>query len=180
MDKSNKIVFSSFVKAFTLIEIIIVVAIMILFAGLSIGYYNDFTQQKKLISATTKIVDVLELVKKKTLSGDSSQCTFTPQSSARVEDYSFIVNSSSTYKLSPKCTIGNPNEVSYITDSNIVFPTPTVAFEFKPFTASTATNCFLIKNLVSNKCQYIRVENSGTVCNGSCSSCNACVCSSCQ
>ena len=183
MDKSNKIVFSSFVKAFTLIEIIIVVAIMILFAGLSIGYYNDFTQQKKLDEETSKMIDVLELAKKKTSSGDSSMCTADPQSSARVVDYSVIVNSATTYQLSPNCSVGTPNPINYTTNSNIIFPTvfpvPTSSVQFKTLSAGTTPYCFILKNSSSNKCRYINVEAGGVICEGSCGSCDVCSCPSC-
>ena len=57
-------------NSFTIIELLIVVAIIALFSGLSLAYYNNFGQQAKLKEEARKIVDVLELAKKKANSGD--------------------------------------------------------------------------------------------------------------
>ena len=65
-------------KSFTLIELLIVVSVIILFSGLSIAYYNNFTNEKKLEAGANKVYDTLELAKKKTSSGDLSGETCDP------------------------------------------------------------------------------------------------------
>jgi len=57
-------------KSFTLIELLIVVTVIGLFSGLSIAYYNNFTNEKKLEAGADQVYNVLELAKKKTSSGD--------------------------------------------------------------------------------------------------------------
>ncbi|NMB83757.1 hypothetical protein GYA28_00530 [Candidatus Roizmanbacteria bacterium] len=63
--------------SFTLIEIVLVIFIITLFSGMSLAYYNNYTEEQKLKAETEKIIDVLELVKKKAVSGDLSgqNCT---------------------------------------------------------------------------------------------------------
>ncbi len=63
-------------KGFTLIEIIVVIAVISLITGMSLAYYNTFNEQQKLRSEAKKIIDVIELAKHKASSGDSpASCT---------------------------------------------------------------------------------------------------------
>ncbi|MEN9327751.1 MAG: hypothetical protein RI947_559 [Candidatus Parcubacteria bacterium] len=55
---------------FTLIELIVVIAIMTLFFGISIANYNGFTAEKKFDAEVKKFVDILELAKSKARAGD--------------------------------------------------------------------------------------------------------------
>jgi|SRR3989339_192888 len=59
-------------SAFTFIELIVVVSVALIFLGLSIATFNNYTNQLKLKNEGRKLVDVLELAKKKTLSADLS------------------------------------------------------------------------------------------------------------
>ncbi|MBI3620192.1 prepilin-type N-terminal cleavage/methylation domain-containing protein [Candidatus Roizmanbacteria bacterium] len=56
--------------AFTLIELIIVVGIISLIVTMSLGYYNPFTERKKIEEGQKRLLDTLELAKKKAVSGD--------------------------------------------------------------------------------------------------------------
>lgn len=57
-------------KAFTLIELIVVVSISMMFFGLTLARYNNNAGQLKLKNEAKKLVDVFELAKKKALSAD--------------------------------------------------------------------------------------------------------------
>lgn len=57
-------------KGFTLIELLVVISIMLIFIGSTIAQYNNYTEQTKLRNEAKKLVDVLELAKKKALSAD--------------------------------------------------------------------------------------------------------------
>ncbi len=53
-------------KGFTLIELIIVVATVLLFSGLLLTQYGNFIEQARLKNEANKLKDILELAKKKT------------------------------------------------------------------------------------------------------------------
>ena len=55
---------------FTLIELLVVISISLISLGLSLPRYNDSASQLKLKNEGKKLVDVLELAKKKALSAD--------------------------------------------------------------------------------------------------------------
>ncbi len=55
---------------FTLIELLVVISIMLIFIGSTISQYNNYTEQTKLKNEAKKLVDVLELAKKKALSAE--------------------------------------------------------------------------------------------------------------
>lgn len=59
-------------KAFTLIELLVVTAIILLFSGISLTRFNNYTQELKLKSEAKKLIDIVELAKKKAFSGDLS------------------------------------------------------------------------------------------------------------
>src|SRR3990167_3435835 len=62
---------------FTLIEIIITVAIIMLFSGLSIPRYNAYTQELKLRKESNRVKAVLDLAKKKAVASElyNQACT---------------------------------------------------------------------------------------------------------
>lgn len=64
-------------SAFTLIELLVVISIMLIFIGGTIASYNTYTEQTKLKNEGKKLVDVLELAKKKALSADLQDITCT-------------------------------------------------------------------------------------------------------
>lgn len=166
-------------KSFTLIELIIVVAITILLSGLGLAAYNNFTQEKKLDSDVQKFTDVLELARKKAQSGDATECGSADSSiTPRVEKYSVVVDSSSNYRLIANCPGATPTPISFQLDSSIQLQAPYQTVDFKSLSAVTSASCFILKNTSSSKCKYIKVESSGALCSGSCS-CGSCVCPSC-
>lgn len=55
---------------FTLLELIVVMAIMALFFGISIANYNGYTAEKKFDAEVKKFTDILELAKSKARAGD--------------------------------------------------------------------------------------------------------------
>jgi len=66
-------------RAFTLIELIISVSIIALFTSMFLASYNKQTAYKKLDQDTNKLIDVLELAKKKAKAGDvgnRTDCNF--------------------------------------------------------------------------------------------------------
>lgn len=84
-------------QSFTLIEIIVVLAIMGLMTGLVLSRYNDFTQTKLLSNNVRRAIDILELAKKKANSGDASaSCT-------QFNGYKFLISSTTRFSLNKNC-----------------------------------------------------------------------------
>lgn len=165
-------------RSFTLIELVIVVTFMLLFAGFSISYYGQFTEQKKLENETKKISTVLNLARAKTISGDSSLCGYIPASSAKVTQYSLDVVDGGRYRMQPACLVGTPTPIYYMTDPHIAFPTPTSSIAFSPLTGSTQCSYIYVKNTalggVSGACRYVKITQTGLVSEDSCSACDTC------
>lgn len=66
-------------RAFTFIELLVSVSVIILFSSMVLAYYNQQTAYKRLDQDTDKLIDVLELAKKKAIAGDvgtRTDCNF--------------------------------------------------------------------------------------------------------
>lgn len=90
-------------KAFSLIEILIVVAVMGIMTGTGITYYNSFTQSKQLELESKKMADVLDLAKKKASAGDM----FTACASGTALMSYQVVITGTTYDLQQCCGANN-------------------------------------------------------------------------
>lgn len=166
-------------NGYTLIELLIVITIIGLFSALSLAYYNNFNETKKLTKETQRFLSVLELAKKKASSGDASMCSSpNPGDTPAVAEYSVNVLSSSSYQLAPNCTTGLPNTITYDTDPSIIFPNASGSIAFYPLIANSSSSCIVLKNENTSVCHYINVQIGGTVCDGTCSSCATCACPS--
>ena len=169
-------------KGFTLIEIIIVITILVLFSGLSIASYNNYTEQQKLETDTKKIVDVLELTRKKANTNDASLCAGDEFIDlTRVHGFTFSTPTSSSYKFVPNCGPQlTPTPIFYSTKILNNFWgdfTNTVTFSSgNIITFNTGADfCLILKNSVINSCRYIKVTNSGVISNGKSTNCSSCL-----
>lgn len=90
---------------FTIIELLVVISIGIIFAGMSLARYNTYSSQSKLISDGRKLVDVLELAKKKALSSDLLITPGTPQTFCSNFTGYKVVLSESSYSLNYCCAL---------------------------------------------------------------------------
>lgn len=146
--------------SFTFIELIIIVAVVILFFGFSLGYYTKYGEQKKLEGDSRNFVEMLELAKKKIASGDK------PNSDCLLSSVTVMYDSStSEYSMSAQC----PTDVSLVpaqklSGSAINFLS-SGSVVFKPFGAQTiySSACILLKNASTNTCRQITLEASGVV-----------------
>jgi len=153
-------------KAFTLIELLIVISVILLFSGLSLAAYNDFNEAKKLEAETKKFVEVLELAKKKIMSGDK------PSTCSLLQSYK-VSYGGSVYQLFAQCSsdiqIGSnfnlPTNIIFISSDEIIF---------KPFGLGTylgvdgsgnefLTKSVIIKNNNNSQCRQVTVEASGNI-----------------
>jgi prepilin-type N-terminal cleavage/methylation domain-containing protein len=104
-------------KGFTLIEILVVISITLIFLGMGLSRYNTFTEQVKLKSEAKKLIDVIELAKKKALSADLQDRACTNFTGYRVT----ILTSAYSLKF---CCASNCSVVQdYNLPTNITFTT---------------------------------------------------------
>ncbi|OGK62462.1 hypothetical protein A2334_05495 [Candidatus Roizmanbacteria bacterium RIFOXYB2_FULL_38_10] len=161
-------------SGFTLIELLVVISFILLFSGYSVGYYNQYTEQKKLENTGKKIANILSLARAKTIAGDSSMCGGV---GAEIASYSIEILSSSEYSLQPNCSAGSPSPIVYKTETNIVFPTPVLSVSFFPITGGAKCDYIYIKNTAlsgSGVCRYTKVSSTGLISEDACSACDAC------
>ena len=145
-------------KAFTLIELLIAVAVVMLISAITFPKYNDFTERKRLESEAKQLVDVLELAKKKSMSSDLYK-TCSNFGGYKVDVLSnsytlnFICNSASqtvqTYNFSAKNTI-DLSKIGAVT--------------FIPIdgTLQTEKN-YILKNSALNKAIQITISRVGVI-----------------
>lgn len=161
---------------FSLIEVLISISIIIIFSGMGMVYYNNFTEQKKLDQETKRFTDTLELAKVKSSSGDTSLCQGV-ETTPMIKKYSVDVNTTS-YKLAPECLTGTPVPLNYEVPNNIQIGVTGAPqrISFDPQMIQIAPICLFFKNISLNKCTYVNVEKTGIISDGVCSTCTGCVC----
>ncbi len=165
---------------FTMIELLVIVSFIVMFSGYSISYYHQFTEGKKLENASKKISTILDLVRVKSTSGDSSMCTGGSGVTPMLNYYSFEVVDSTSYRMRPYCAEGTPKPVTYSTERNIEFPTrpppaaPFAVVTFFPVTGGSSCSYVYIKNTSLNKCRFVKTSTTGLVQEDACGSCATC------
>jgi len=163
-------------KGFTLVELLVVVAIMLSLTGLSLAWYSNFSEDKGLDKQVQDFIQTLEMAKNKAYAGDSSVCGNPGGITPHLESYSVAVNSSKI-EANPIC-IGTPTNYIYPIQTHIVFLTPTMEVSFGLFgkPISNQNVCIPLQNITSNKCKYVNINESGLITSGACSSCSPIVC----
>ncbi|MFN4212441.1 MAG: Tfp pilus assembly protein FimT/FimU [Microgenomates group bacterium] len=148
-------------NSFTLIELLLVITIISLGIGTGLAMYNSFTEEKKLEMETQKLVDVLELAKKKASSGDigSYDCSNFSGYRVNIQSLSYQLLLCCSQSCTPNYLIQN-----YNFQTNISAIIGTGFIQFKPLTAAlTSPVTIQIKNLTINKCRQINISVSGVI-----------------
>ncbi len=144
---------------FTIIELLVVISIMALFIGATLAQYNTYTQQLKLKNEAKKLVDVLELAKKKALSADlqDKNCSnFTGyRLTTSVNSYSLLFGCSSVYT----------SVQNYNLPTNVTITVGTGDYNFSPLMNNPIfiSNTIRLKNSAINKCVNISISPIGIV-----------------
>lgn len=141
-------------KAFTLIELIIVIGIISIFAGLSLAYYNNQNDISKLKSEAQKFVDVFDLTRKKAMTSEKTDnCTLV--------NYSIIITANS-YTVSKNQTGDSCISISQnypINPYTIIAGMGTI--DIQPLYGTLSTDSTItIRN--QNKCIDINITSSGS------------------
>lgn len=171
---------SSSIKGFTFIELIVVTVVIALFATLSFSTMNRFTNEKQLQNETKKIINVLELAKSKANAGDRSLCGSDAFVTPKVLDFTFQVDSESSYKITPNCLDGSiPTPIYYSNTSGLTFKSNIYPFSltFPANYGEVTCTCLIVKSDILTKCRYIKVSKNTVINEGSCSDCTCTNCS---
>lgn len=140
-------------KGFTLLEVIIVLAIIAALTVGAISSYRGFDQIKRLEADSEAFIEGLELAKKQASSGQKPCVDYEGQYSVTWTSDQFVVtpvgcSSIQTYRFK-----GNTIDTG----------TASVAFNSLGRGTSLSTDlCVLIRNVYHDQCQKITIETSGT------------------
>jgi len=146
-------------EGFTLIELIVVIGIISIFSGIFLARYNENASQLKLRNEAKKLVDVLELAKKKALSADLFDKNCTNFTGYRV------TIASGSYSLFFGCVSVYSTVQSYNLSSNMTVVTGTGNYNFSPLmnNPSFISNTIRLKNSVISKCLNISISPIGII-----------------
>lgn len=150
-------------KAFTLIELAIVVAIVAVVSSITLARYNDYADQLKLKDNARNFVNIIELAKKKAINSDNLDiksgvnCStfYGYRVNLTADGYSLILCCSSDCSDSPQST--------YTFDNNITATVGAGNFDFPPLAnnVNITTNTVTLKNSVIGKCVDVSISNIG-------------------
>ena len=156
---------------YTLIELLIVIFIIVLFSGLSLAYYRNFDEQRKLDAEAKQLMEVLSLASKKANSSD-----LTPNSSCiDFRGYRVLIESPATYTLEFACVedpVNNPGVINYrliqrqTTQPGISLSGSGTSILFKPLSSGTNLTteaAIVLTNSATGKCTTVQVNPIGTV-----------------
>lgn len=155
---------------FTLIELIIVIFVILLFAGMSLAYYGGFNEDKKLFDEVKKVEATLYLARSKSSAADADPALCTD-----FRGYRLYITNAQTYSLQRNCggTYGLIQQETLPSTIRITSTTPQQIL-FKPLNTGTdlvAITSIVIKSTIANRCVNIQVTPLGVVSEGSKYSC---------
>lgn len=157
-------------NAFTLIEILIVIAITSIFFGLTLANYNSFNQEKKLEKEASFLYDVLNLAKGKS---QASDLNFTCPGGEEFAGYRVDVNASD-YSFKQCCrnintkiiTTCGPSIQTYNFPSKLSKISGSSSIDFYPLSGGATAATIIIKNSSINKCLDITISTTGIITSG--------------
>lgn len=166
-------------RAYSLLEILLVVFIIAVFSGMALPYFNNSTNNKKLEQEAKRLIDVIELAKAKASAGESDipGCEI-------FRGYRILFDNPPTqYRLRTCCSnFANPailcsfsvdkfykvqTGMSYTFSPNLATPNNFIHFSnIKHGTTLTSSGVIKITNASINKCIPITVDPLGLVTEG--------------
>jgi prepilin-type N-terminal cleavage/methylation domain-containing protein len=163
MVKNNKTQHS-----FTLIELLITISIVAIIISLTIPFYNQYTAEQQLKNEGKKIVDLLELARKKAISGDISDSS----SCSNFTGYLTAINPTNL-QISICCGITSGNNCSpsstitaYNLPSQISVSSSSNNFRFTNLEGKTSSSTEItirIRQTAIGKCTYIYISPLGLI-----------------
>lgn len=147
-------------KSFTLIEPLIAISVTLIFLGVSLVQYNNYTEQVRLKNDGKKLLDVIELAKKKALFSDLQD-----KNCSNFTGYRLTLNTNN-YSLIFCCnSICLTNTNTYNFNTNISIFSGSGNLDFPPLMkgSNITINSVQLKNSAINKCLNISISAIGIV-----------------
>lgn len=159
--------------SFTLIEIIVVTAIIAIVTSMGFANFHRQQSDEQLKSETRKMADMIGLARKKAMITDIAQCN---NNDDRVRRYEFKIESTKIYKLYPQCIINPaPEIITYTIQSNdIEINSPaagSIIFFYPRLIELTTATTINIKNNATNRCCQIEANAAGVIKEIPCTAC---------
>ncbi|MFA6533001.1 MAG: prepilin-type N-terminal cleavage/methylation domain-containing protein [Patescibacteria group bacterium] len=159
------------IKGFTLIELLVVSVIILTFSGIILAQYNQQTQQLKFKNEAKKMIDIMELARKKAITSDliPTPNVTPPTFCTDFTGYQFILKTNSSYSLNYCCNSSCITVLNtYNLDSKIVITSPVAlpdSLVFTPLMKVFNRNftSITLKNTVLNKCLVISISPIGVI-----------------
>lgn len=165
MEKNSK-------KSFTLIEILVTSTIIVVLTGISIAIFTSYKEDRLLINQVALFVRAVELAKSKAAANDTSQCA--DSTNAYVNGYEIQVDPTAI-QINPNCNTAPSPIIQYI-DPQVAFVTPAFSLSFNSQSYTGMTTCIPLKNKDNTLCKFIKIDETGLITQGNCSSCSPLVC----
>ncbi|MCL4375003.1 prepilin-type N-terminal cleavage/methylation domain-containing protein [Patescibacteria group bacterium] len=147
--------------SFTLVELLIVTAVILLMTGFSLASYNQYTEDRRLDAEANKVVNMLFLAHKKALSGDTSQCA---DPAAELLEYE-VSFTASGLQISPSCSHGSADASTLNLETDIVFNPVPGSVTFAPLSGKIpgAGTEVIVYNNKNNRCKKITISAAGVI-----------------
>ncbi len=152
---------------FTLIELVVVITIIALFAGISLANYGRFNEERKLGDETKELTTAFYLARSKAIAADEDD----PSICADFRGYQVNLDTSSpsSFSVERNCGTDFTSILSHTLTPNVTLTaSPTTVF-FKPLSAGTDLTSPLtitLENPTISKAVNIVVETSGVISEG--------------
>lgn len=122
---------------FTLIELIVVAAIIVTLTGLGIAGYNSFNQKQILKQSAEEVKSNLRDAQNRALSGEKVY----PDCDNRVLNYwVFTITSATEYKIEGSCDSSTFGSKSFTLPNGLTFTTTGINIYFKPLAHGTTNS----------------------------------------
>lgn len=176
-----------YLAGFTFIELLIVVMIISAFSGLSLAYYNNFNKASKLDTEANKLLQTLELAKKKAtardIEGYESHCGYASDPENIFNGYKVEITTNG-YSIKIECTTSTgtyENTVysySFLNTAKVITNT-TTSILFTPAAGQVTLTEDLVANPIrfkhstgtTDKCPGIEISSTGIIQKSSTNTC---------
>lgn len=174
-------------KGYSLLELLIVVAIIVVFSGLSLPYFHTATSDRQLDQEVKKFIDYVELAKQKAAASSVSDVINDVQC-VKYRGYEIVFDSTTVYRVRACCSNSAfPNNIcSYLKDKEIytlpsgftmsfsanINPPSVIHFPVLQLgTLLTSDATITIKSAAISKCVSVTINRVGVVNEGNKVSC---------
>lgn len=150
------------INAFSILELIIIIAIIGLLVSITVASYGTFQKQQKVEAQAKAFADVLELAKNKAAAGDVAGLANCKDSVGTDFERYRVRLTSPTYDLSILCDGSWTTINTYRLESGIVFQSNTTIY-FNPLAQGATNTTVNVINTNNTLCVPVEVSATGLI-----------------